>query len=671
MSAAPARRALLIGITDYTHVKPLLGCVNDVRQMRAVLEENFGFPSASITLLENAAATRQGILDAWDALIDATGTDDIVVIHYAGHGSQMTDENFEESGGLDSTIVPIDSEGWQGDNRDISDDEIAARLEALGARTRFITLIMDCCHSGTITRDVFGSRGRSAPADLRPPKARKPRAAPRLTAARGPSGWLPVTEKYVVISGCRDSEISEEYGFSDTGSVVHHGGLSHALLGELRKAVPGTTYRDIFERAAAAFTALSATQHPQLEGRADREIFGMRDIVPTRFLRVSARSGGTLTLGAGLAQGLTVGSRYAIHPQGTKDPGAAPALGEAEITALAATTAEARIVAEATADTIGADARAFETLHAFGDFKLAVAVHLSVEATDSAPLLAALEASPLLKRVTEEAHAAAVIRLLPARATVAPDDPVAWAGALAEPMWAVSGEDGNLLMPLKSRAEIATVRTNLEKRARYRHALALDNPDPASKMRGRFVLDLLRQDASGKWITAEPELAGGYVVYHEGDTIGFRIGSTHDAPAQLALLDFGLSGAITPLRPSRTSATAQEVIAPQVIYEIGPSFAKPPTVTWPKELPGALRPNDDGPQEGLAAVKLFVTEQQADFTVLAQEGVRSASLTRVSTPAGDLIHAALQGGAPSDPGRAHDEDWTTVTRPYLVRRTAR
>ena len=92
----PEKRALLIGIDAYPKVVPLDGCVNDVRLMQSVLIENFGFSADHVTLLVNEQATRDGILTAFDALVAATGPDDIVLVHYAGHGSQMADREGDE-----------------------------------------------------------------------------------------------------------------------------------------------------------------------------------------------------------------------------------------------------------------------------------------------------------------------------------------------------------------------------------------------------------------------------------------------------------------------------------------------------------------------------------------------------------------------------------------------
>ena len=107
MTAVPIRRALLVGIDAYPHVTPLNGCVNDVSLMRAVLIESFGFSAEHITRLTNGQATRDGILAALDALVEATGPDDVVLFHFAGHGSQIADREGDEPSGFDSTIDAV------------------------------------------------------------------------------------------------------------------------------------------------------------------------------------------------------------------------------------------------------------------------------------------------------------------------------------------------------------------------------------------------------------------------------------------------------------------------------------------------------------------------------------------------------------------------------------
>ena len=117
--------ALLIGINSYPNFAPrgqLSGCINDIEVMRQVLERSFNFPEDHVVSLKDEQATREGILTAMKELVARIGKDDIVVVHYSGHGSQMTDLEGDEPDGLDETIVPYDS-GRAPDhaNRDIKD----------------------------------------------------------------------------------------------------------------------------------------------------------------------------------------------------------------------------------------------------------------------------------------------------------------------------------------------------------------------------------------------------------------------------------------------------------------------------------------------------------------------------------------------------------------------
>lgn len=670
--AGITQRALLIGIEDYPALPKLHGCVNDARLMQALLRDTFGFPATNITLLENDAATRDAILAAFDALIAATNQDDVVVITYAGHGSQMTDLEGDEPTGLDSTIMPFDSEGWQGKNRDITDDEIGLKLQALGERSSCITLIFDSCHSGTITRDAMGTGGRSVPADTRAPAAlgRSPvPGVPIDATSSGPSGWMPVAEQYVVISGCRDEETSFEYNPPEGNGEVTHGTLTYFLAQQLRQVTPTTTYRDIFERTAGLVNAVHSAQHPQMEGKSNRVIFGMRELVPQTFVRVATRDGDTITLAAGVAQGATVGSVYAVYPQGTKTPDGLTALGDVEITDVGAVSSHAKVRSEAIAGGIGADSRAFETQHAYGDFRLAVA--LNAAGTDADALRALLEKSTLLKIVADDASPSIRIQLLPKRDAAAPGDPVERAGALPGPMWAATGESGDLVMPLKRAADVVTVRDNLETLARYRQALALENPDPESRLKGKFTLDLLKRDATGTWVNAEPEMAGGNIVYTEGEAIGFKVSSSHDAEVFLALVDFGLTGSVTPLRPPKGAPTSQEKLGPGNHYTIGPELKQPPTVGWSAGFPFIDNVDHSREAEAIETVKLFITEQLADFSVIQQAGVRGEG--RKSSPIGDLLQRTFHGAPTRDivmapPAEVLKEDWTTVSRSFVVRR---
>ena len=106
-ASAQTRRALLIGINEYQteEFQDLRGAVNDVVAMREILISKYNFPESNITVLTDSDATRQNILDAMDDLVGDSTADDMVYVHYSGHGSQVRDQNGDEA---DETEVTND-----------------------------------------------------------------------------------------------------------------------------------------------------------------------------------------------------------------------------------------------------------------------------------------------------------------------------------------------------------------------------------------------------------------------------------------------------------------------------------------------------------------------------------------------------------------------------------
>ena len=376
-SQGPRRSALLIGINAYLHVRPLRGCVNDVEAMRTALVERFGFEPGNVEVLTDAQATRDGILAAFNRLVDRSATGDIVFFQYSGHGSQMTDREGDEPEGMDETIIPYDSGRDPYPNRDISDDEIFAWLRKLTARTDNVTLVFDCCHSGTINRDSFGEADRGIEPDTRPPHLLPPSPLDPETVAlltefhhrsatRSASGWtarsvVPLTDSYVLIAGCRDTETAKELRVTQaTGHPLQHGVLTYHLIRELGGSLAGATYRDLFEKASAGVTAAYPDQHPQLVGSGDRELFGTRLVHPARYVRLVRVNGDQVELAAGVAHGVRVGSRWIIGVPGQKTPDERAPLAKVEVTSVAAVTSLARVLELHDVEAMQSGCRAFE-----------------------------------------------------------------------------------------------------------------------------------------------------------------------------------------------------------------------------------------------------------------------------------------------------------------------
>ncbi|HPE70744.1 MAG TPA: caspase family protein [Candidatus Competibacter sp.] len=159
--AIGADRALLVGIDQYLKVPRLEGSGNDVRAMRQFALDTLGYRPDQIQVLLDGEATRAGILSALeDWLIKGTQPGDRVLFYYSGHGDQMPDTNGDEDDHYDETLVSVDTEpDEQGGYRNmISDDELDARLTRLVDRDT--TVIIDSCHSGTITRGLLDPANR-------------------------------------------------------------------------------------------------------------------------------------------------------------------------------------------------------------------------------------------------------------------------------------------------------------------------------------------------------------------------------------------------------------------------------------------------------------------------------------------------------------------------------
>jgi hypothetical protein len=665
--------ALLIGIDHYVHLGEhlqLAGCANDVETMAQLLIDRFDFPPDHVIQLTNETATRAAILAAMDRLIAQVGRGDGVVVHYSGHGSQAPSLDPDEVDGKDETILPHDT-GRAGDlpNLDIHDKEIHVFLDRLTAMTENVTLIFDSCHSGGVTRDAAGARARWAPPETRP--LDRSRLPPPTHSARdggpgaGPSGWVPLAQRYVLIAGCQSAESSYELQPSGNGGVPH-GALTYFLSRQLAAAGPGTTYRDVFEEAAAQVNGNCSLQHPQLEGECDRTLFGLERIEPMRYVPVRERRGQEVVLGAGQAMGASEGSAWAIYPPGTKQAtdGQVP-LGTVKITAVRGVTSTAEILTETPVGAITEAARAVEVSHDYGDLALAVRLSPScLQDPDGAALADAVASSQVMRPARDGEAADATVHLLPPRDSATPADPVPQVEKLPAPAWAVTGKGGELILPLcpAGRGAWQRLRDNLVKRANYQVALEINNP--VSRLFGTVDLTLLHLGTNGEWVAAGAG-PGGKPVFTEGERLAFELGNRSPVPLYFYVLDLGLTGRIGPLYPV---AGNDKPLPPGRSVRFGTRPDEKMELTIPAELP-FLRTAPRSEAAGQETLKLIATTRLTDFHALCQGGYRGVggmhSLDRLlsMTAGGPTRDTRVQTGVEED-------DWTTVERSFWLQPAA-
>ncbi|CAJ1950634.1 unnamed protein product [Cylindrotheca closterium] len=144
-----ARRAVLIGINYVGQQGQLSGCHNDVENIKRYLIKEQGFMEKDMLILmddgKHHAPTRRNIIDAFTRVTQYSEAGDIVFVHYSGHGGRVKDMNNDESDGYDETLIPVDFKA----SGHIVDDEVFNVLVKPMKRDVQVTVLMDCCHSGT------------------------------------------------------------------------------------------------------------------------------------------------------------------------------------------------------------------------------------------------------------------------------------------------------------------------------------------------------------------------------------------------------------------------------------------------------------------------------------------------------------------------------------------
>jgi hypothetical protein len=260
-TAASARggtlKALCIGIDAYG-AQSLSGCVADSLLFADVLQR-WGFTVQSLT---NERATRKAIASGIDGILAASSTGDVVVVQYAGHGTQLPDRDGDESDGFDEAWVPYDF----GDGEFVIDDDLGALFDRSKDRGIQLVVFTDCCHSGTSTRFIpprgarqadVHSRYMSMPRDIVELYKQKRGATRAGARSAGPDrqGWE------IHFAACQDRQSAYERD--------GHGDFTRATTQALSDALRAPlTYAGLADAVSGAFAG-NTMQSPQLRATAD------------------------------------------------------------------------------------------------------------------------------------------------------------------------------------------------------------------------------------------------------------------------------------------------------------------------------------------------------------------------------------------------------------------
>lgn len=206
-----SRLGVLFGL-NYKHCSKghLQGCINDVKNVKRLLESVFLFKCKTFTDDNDLKSTSgMGILRNLYDTSSVSKKDNLeyVWIHYSGHGSFVKDFSFDEADGVDECLVPSDYE----QHGMIIDDHIASILCHFNHKTKVIC-IFDCCHSGTIADIRYSWEGMKPTVE-------------NFTSSIG--------AKIITISSCLDEQVSvDSFSFIDR---KFSGALTSSIIEVLSK----------------------------------------------------------------------------------------------------------------------------------------------------------------------------------------------------------------------------------------------------------------------------------------------------------------------------------------------------------------------------------------------------------------------------------------------------
>ena len=184
------------------------------------------------------------ILAGFNWLVGEAQSGDHLFIHYAGHGSFITDEGGDESDGCDETICPVDYEtaGL------IIDDEISVIFRRIPEGCK-MTCIFDSCHSGTIV-DLRYNYVQSA----------------NQIVVKKEKQYKETAGDLVVFSGCKDNQTSSDSSETNslTGSIQRQGAMTYAFIEALTSAKFELKYKTLLSRIRKNLHNKGYTQVPQM-----------------------------------------------------------------------------------------------------------------------------------------------------------------------------------------------------------------------------------------------------------------------------------------------------------------------------------------------------------------------------------------------------------------------
>jgi serine/threonine protein kinase len=221
--------ALVTGVNDYAD-SPLQCCINDAQEISVMLTEpEYGF---SVSVLLDQDVTRTNLLNGLRKLFDSDA--DVILFYFSGHGWASP---------YGAYLVTVDANPVE---PGIDLPIISRFVNAYSKQGRFVIVILDCCHAGSMEfKDFDCSRMALKPIEI-------VKAFPSL-----PEGNL-------LLAACKPDELAAEDTKIGHSIFTHY--LLEGLLGDAANDAGEVTPGSLHDYVSRALATCAIGQSVQFRG---------------------------------------------------------------------------------------------------------------------------------------------------------------------------------------------------------------------------------------------------------------------------------------------------------------------------------------------------------------------------------------------------------------------
>ncbi|OAP53732.1 hypothetical protein AYL99_12087 [Fonsecaea erecta] len=364
---APATRyAILVGVNCYPE-QPLKGCVRDVQEMAIYLAKwpvTTHIQCFTATQADNPQSlgpaedskswpTYNNVKSSMKRVTSLAKPGDFVYIHYSGHGTIIKPSAANKHFGDVAWNLLA---GKNGDRiRYFRGVALVSLVNDMVKKGLTVTVVMDCCFSGGVSRDEGPDNVRSLDYDAQvdmdyPPDPPMESLDLQMVGDASRDGsmlpnWFLNPDNYAILAACGQHEVAKEIEFPD-GRV--YGALSYLLLYTLSNIDIATQSQlGIYNNLQTIFRQKYTRQNPVLYGNMNLRFFD--SILPSQRnfpIPIGLEKDSSLLLQGGQAHGVCTGDLFAIsrfYSTGSK-PGGSEKPVTARVTKVRGLTSDLELV---------------------------------------------------------------------------------------------------------------------------------------------------------------------------------------------------------------------------------------------------------------------------------------------------------------------------------------